>query len=80
LDPFEDIFEVSRDIIGKDVELTDLLNPQTFDNHKDVVNALFEVYYDLGTLYCQKHYFASTQIQETAKKRVRERYGLDQEY
>ena len=58
IDKFEDIFEVSRDIIGKQLELTDLLEPSMFESHKDIVNALFEVYHDLGTLYVQKHYFA----------------------
>ena len=51
IDKFEDIFEVSRDVVGKNIELTDLLEPSIFDSHKEVVNALFEVYYDLGTQY-----------------------------
>lgn len=79
IDAFEDIFEVSRDIVGKELELTDILEPGMFDSHKEVVNALFEVYHDLGTLYCQNQYFAkmSTKIQEDAKKKIRDRYGLD---
>ena len=52
IDPFEDIFEVSREIVGKNIELTDLLEPTMFESHKEVVNALYEVYHDLGTLYC----------------------------
>jgi hypothetical protein len=58
IDKFEDIFEVSRDVVGKNIELTDLLEPSIFDSHKEVVNALFEVYYDLGTQYVQNFYFA----------------------
>ena len=58
IDKFEEIFEVSRDVVGKNIELTDLLEPSIFDSHKEVVNALFEVYYDLGTQYVQKYYFA----------------------
>lgn len=58
IDKFEDIFEVSREIVGKEIELTELLEPGMFENHKEVVNALFEVYYELGTMYCQKRYFA----------------------
>ena len=57
IDPFEEIFEVSRDIVGKNIELTDLLEPTMFESHKEVVNALFDVYHDLGTLYCERHYF-----------------------
>lgn len=52
IDTFEDVFEISRDIVGKNIELTDLLEPALFDSHKQIVNALFEVYYDLGTEYC----------------------------
>lgn len=52
IDSFEDIFEVSREIVGKELELTDLLAPSMFDSHKDVVNALYEVYHELGTQYC----------------------------
>lgn len=33
------------------IELTDLLDPFLFDNHKDVINSLFEVYFDISNLY-----------------------------
>jgi hypothetical protein len=80
IDSFEDIFEVSRDIVGKNIELTDLLEPSLFESHKQVVNALFEVYYDLGTLYCQRQYYhKQNRIQEEAQKKVRQKYGLDEE-
>jgi hypothetical protein len=32
----------------KDVELTDILEPYLFENHKDIANSLYEVYRDLG--------------------------------
>lgn len=67
---------MSRDIVGKNIELTDLLEPALFESHKQIVNALFEVYYDLGTEYCQKMYFNKNQIQEEADKKVKERYGI----
>lgn len=69
---------MSRDVIGKDLELTDVLEPSMFDSHKEVVNSLFEVYHDLGTQYVQRHYFAklSTKIADEARERVREKYGL----
>lgn len=80
IDKFEDIFEVSRDILGKELELTDILDPSMFDSHKDVVNALFEVYNDLGTLYVQKHYFVkmSSKIKDEATRKIREKYNLDE--
>jgi hypothetical protein len=33
------------------LELTEILDPILFDNHKDITNALFEVYYDLSMEY-----------------------------
>ena len=47
IDPFEEIFEISRDAIDN-LELTDLLDPFMFDSHRDIINALFEVYYSLS--------------------------------
>lgn len=35
------------------MELTEILDPYLFDNHKDITNALFEVYTDLGTQYVE---------------------------
>lgn len=47
IDPFEDIFELNREIV-KDMELTDILDPYMFDNHRYIVDALYKVYEDLG--------------------------------
>ena len=71
IDPFEDVFEVSRDLI-KDLELTDILDPYIFDNHRDIVNALFEVYFDIGEAYLQEFYDEKqvNKIKEDAKDRV----------
>ena len=44
IDSFEEIFEVKRDLVEK-VELTNVLDPYMFDNHRDIVNAMFEVYF-----------------------------------
>lgn len=38
------------------MELTDILDPYMFDNHRDIVNALFEVYYDIGEAYLREFY------------------------
>ena len=38
----------------ENVELTDILDPYLFDNHRDIINALFEVYYDIGDQYLDK--------------------------
>ena len=61
IDSFEEIFELSRDLV-EEMELTDILDPYIFDNHKDIVNALFETYYDLASEYCQKFYFGSKEF------------------
>lgn len=50
IDPFEQIFEISRQSI-ENLELTELLDPFMFESHKDIVNALFEVYYSLSEDY-----------------------------
>jgi len=50
IDSFEDIFEISKELI-EGLELTDILDPYLFENHRDIVNALFEVYYDIGEVY-----------------------------
>lgn len=63
IDKFEDIFEISQDLINpkdraKDqkVELTDVLDPYLFENHRDIVNALFEVYFDVSEDYLKRFY------------------------
>ena len=47
IDSFEEIFEIKRDLLDK-VELTQILDPYMFDNHRDIVNAMFEVYFQIG--------------------------------
>ena len=49
-----------------------------FDSHKEILNALFEVYYDLATMYVKKDYFQIIDLQEKAKLKVRQKYGLDE--
>jgi len=55
LDSFEDIFQIKKDLIDN-VELTQILDPYLFDNHRDIVNALFEVYFEIGERYVNKFY------------------------
>jgi len=55
IDPFEDIFEISRRSI-EDLELTELLDPFMFDSHRDIINALFEVYYSISQDYLEEFY------------------------
>ena len=50
IDPFEEIFEISKSQI-ENLELTELLDPFMFDSHRDIINALFEVYYELSEQY-----------------------------
>ena len=47
IDTFEEVFGISRESV-EGVELTQMLEPFLFDTHRDVTNALFEVYYDLS--------------------------------
>ena len=56
IDPFEQIFEIQRDAI-ENLELTELLDPFMFDSHKDIINALFEVYYTLSQDYLRVFHY-----------------------
>jgi len=56
IDSFEDVFQISRDVV-EHLELTEILDPFIFESHKDIVNALFQVYYDLSQNYLQKCYY-----------------------
>ena len=55
IDSFEDIFEVSKDLV-QHLEITELLDPFLFDNHKDIINAMFLVYYELSQDYVNEYY------------------------
>jgi len=57
IDRFEDIFNLSRDII-KSLELTDILEPAMFDSHKDIIDALFDTYRDVSKAYLDVKYFS----------------------
>ena len=77
IDDFEEIFEIRKDII-KGLELTDILDPFMFDNHRDIINAMFEVYFDMGNLYLAAFYDEKEvgSIQAEAVDRVEKQYGL----
>mmetsp|Transcript_2368 Transcript_2368/g.3261 ORF Transcript_2368/g.3261 Transcript_2368/m.3261 type:complete len:100 (+) Transcript_2368:941-1240(+) len=60
IDSFEAIFEISRKSI-ENLELTELLDPFMFDSHRDIINALFEVYYSLSQDYLEVFYDDSAQ-------------------
>lgn len=47
VDSFEEVFEISKSMV-EGLELCEILDPYLFDNHRDITNALFEVYYDLS--------------------------------
>ena len=56
IDPFEEVLEIKKDAI-QELELMDVLEPTLFDNHKDIINALFQIYFELSNLYLQKCYY-----------------------
>lgn len=59
------------------VELTQILDPYLFDNHRDVTNALFEVYYDLSNQYIETRGDAEHKsIGQKAVEKVKTKYGL----
>ena len=77
IDSFEEIFEVKRDLVEK-VELTNVLDPYMFDNHRDIVNAMFEVYFEMGEKYLNKFYDPKegNKIKLEAQERVEKKYGI----
>lgn len=77
IDPFEEVFEVSQKQV-EGLELTDILDPIMFENHRDIVNALFEVYYDLSQQYLKTHGDdKKNTLYEDAQDKLRLRYGLE---
>lgn len=50
IDSFEEIFEIKKEMV-ENIELTSLLEPNLFDNHRDIINALFQVYFEIGEEY-----------------------------
>ena len=77
IDSFEEIFELKKDLV-ENVELTNILDPYMFENHRDIVNAMFEVYYDVGNTYLDKCYdpMVGNKIKMEAQERVEKRYGI----
>ena len=55
IDPFDEIFELKKESV-KGLGLTEILDPVMFNNHRDIINALFEVYYDLSNQYLNEFY------------------------
>ena len=47
------MFHVSKELIAH-LELTEILDPFLFENHKDIVNAWFFIYYDLSQTYLEE--------------------------
>ena len=84
VDSFEDVFEISRDVI-KGFEFLDILDPFIFDNHKAVVCALFQVYQDLSTEYIEKEYYKKRAAgnqkyftgEEIATEKLKLKFDLD---
>ena len=55
VDSFEEVFEISKKMINSEkTELTSILDPYLFQNHRDIINGMFEVYYQLGETYIKE--------------------------
>lgn len=55
VDNFEDIFEFSQDAL-KDNKLMDMLSPEDFESHKNIVSNMFQVYQDFADEYLKQEY------------------------
>ena len=49
-----------------------------FENHRDIINAMFEVYFDIGEAYLKEYYDEKevNKIKDEAKDRVERQYGI----
>lgn len=77
IDSFEDVFEISKDVV-EGLELTQILDPYLFENHRDIINALFEVYYELSNQYIQTKAEKVPTLYERAQEKLRLKFGLDE--
>ena len=65
--------------------MTELLDPYMFESHRDIINALFEVYYSLSQdylkvfLYDKQKDLESSSLQDRATQKLRQKYNLDDE-
>ena len=77
IDSFEEIFELNKEMV-ENVELTSILEPGLFDNHRDIINALFQVYYEMGEEYLKKYWDDNSlsPIKEAARERVEKKYSI----
>jgi len=77
VDSFEDIFELNHKLL-EGLELTEVLDPYMFDNHRDIVNALFESYYLIGQQYLDTFHTqkAPSSLKQAAIEKVERKYGI----
>ena len=55
VDSFEEIFEINKKLIDPEkTELTSILDAYLFQNHRDIINAMFEVYYEVGETFLKE--------------------------
>lgn len=91
IDSFEDVFELKKEAV-KGLGLTEFLDPIMFNSHRDIINALFEVYYDVSNEFLAEFYQtskpsvsvdtagpSSTSLHEMAKAKLRIKYQLGPE-
>ena len=84
IDPFEEIFQISRSSI-ENLELMELLDPFLFENHRDIINALFEVYHGLCQDYLRVFYEEkiaakrSSSLADRAVAKLKQKYNLSDE-
>ena len=66
----------------ENVELTSILDPSLFENHRDIINALFEVYFEMGEAYLKKFWDDNSisPIKEKAIDRVEKKYSIGKYY
>lgn len=79
VDSFEEVFEINKKMIDSEkTELTSILDAYLFQNHRDIINAMFEVYYGVGETYMKDFHNVevSNEIKDAARDRVEKKHRI----
>jgi hypothetical protein len=57
--------------------LTDILDPNIFDSHKTIIDAMFSCYSDLSDFYLEQGKTVPTKIESEVKEKFQQKFGLE---
>ena len=77
VDPFEEVFGLSTEILGE-ADFMDVLEPKTIPVHKEIVDKMVDVYFDLSQEYGLT-YAKPKEVRRAAVASVMQKYGMRKE-